>query len=216
MTSYSRPNKEALTRAIDIFREQMRPFLTRCLSRLHAESMSEAITRMLDDQQAREFERNLKRVGDVESAIDVSIFPRLVSYYWKDVFSTEFDGDKTTIERNLKGIRKARNLTSHPPFGRDLDGVKTREHLRQIAAVLRCSGAKEGTKAVEVILTELELADCTLEDRAQRDESHQSLPDEDKNRVNWLTGAAIGVTALVAIAGTVIAFIELDSTDPDE
>ena len=216
MTSYSRPNKEALTRAIDIFREQMRPFLTRCLRRLHAESLSEAITKALDDQQAREFERNLKRVGDLESAIDVSIFPRLVSYYWKDVFSSEFDGDKAAIERNLNGITKARNLTSHPPIGRDLDGGKTRKHLRQIAAVLRCLGAKEGTKAVEAFLAELEPAERTLENRAQRDDSHQSLPNEEKNRLNWLTGAAIGVTALVAIAGTVIAFIELDSTDPDE
>ena len=81
MASINRPNKEALTKAIDIFREHMRPFITRCLRRLRAESVSEAVAKTLDDQQVREFRRSLKRAGDLESAIDVNIFPRLVSHY---------------------------------------------------------------------------------------------------------------------------------------
>ena len=71
-------------------------------------------------------------------------------------------------------------------------------------------------KAVEAILAELERADRTLEEPEQQHESRQGQPDEEENKMHWLTGAAIGVTALIAIAGTVIAFIELDSTDPDE
>ncbi len=212
----NRPNKEALTKAIDIFREHMRPFLTRCLQRLPAESTSEAITKTMDDQQAREFERNLERVGDLESAIDVGIFPRLVSHYWKEVFSTEFDGDRSTIVRSLNRIKNARNLTSHPPFGRDLDEGKTREHLRHIVAVFYSLGAMDVMKAVEAIFAELEPADSTLEEPAQRHESQQSQPDAEDKKLNWLTGAAIGVTALVAIASSVIAFIELESTDHDD
>ena len=216
MTIVDWPNKEALTKAIDIFREQMRPFLTRCLRRLPDKPASEAIIEALDDQQAREFERNLKNVGDLESAIDVSIFPRLVYAYWHVVFAAEFDGNRSTIVKNLNRIKKARNLISHPPFGRDLDGGKTREHLRQIKSVLRSSGAKEGMTAVEDILAELESAGQTLEETAQRQKSQQGQPDAEEKSMSWLTGAAIGVTALVAIAGSVIAFIELDRTNFDE
>ena len=216
MAIVERPNKEALTKAIDIYREHMRPFVTRCLRRLSDKPASEAIMEALDDHQSREFERNLKKVGDLESAIDVGIFPRLVHKYWQEVFSTEFDGDRSTIVKNLNRIKQARNLTSHPPFGRDLDGGKTREHLCQIKSILRSSGAKEGVIADEAVFAELEPASRTLVETAQRHGSRQSQADAEEKSMSWLTGAAIGVTALVAIASSVIAFIELDRTEFDE
>lgn len=71
-------------------------------------------------------------------------------------------------------------------------------------------------KAVEAILAELEPVDHAPEEPEQQHESQRVQPNEEEGRMRWLTGAAIGVTAVVAIAGTVIAFIELDSIDPDE
>ncbi len=75
MAAIDRPYKEALTNAIDIYREEMRAFLTRCLRRIPEQSVSEAIRQVLNDQQLNDFDRSLQKKGDLESAIDVSHFP---------------------------------------------------------------------------------------------------------------------------------------------
>ena len=215
MAAIDRPYKEALTNAIDIYREEMRAFLTRCLRRIPEQSVSEAIRQVLNDQQINDFDRSLQKKGDLESAIDVGHFPRLVQNFWSEVFSTEFREDKRTIVKQLRMIKKARDQVSHPPYGRDLAGERTREHLRRIARVLGSIRAGQAQKAVASILVNLDRAGAESRESAQRRTKQQAQAGSAKARMNWITGAAVGATALFAIAGSAIAFLELGKSTTD-
>ena len=154
MVAISRPNRDALIKAIDIFRDVMRPFLIRSLERAHGLSVEEAIRQSLpNEQQALDFKRNLQQNGDLASAIDVNQFPRLVEQHWRDVFSSRFKGDQTIVGK-LWFIKGARNQVSHPPT-RDLGATYTEECLSHIAYVLGKANSQEGQEAVEGIRTVL-------------------------------------------------------------
>ena len=154
MVPINRPNRDALVKAIDIYRDEMRPFLIRSLSRAPGPNVEEAIRKSLQfEQQIFEFDRNLQQGGDITSAIDVNHFPRLVEHHWRDVFSARFSGDKTVVRR-LWFIKEVRNEVSHPP-ARDLDGNSTEECLSHIAYMLGKVNSPEGKKSVERIISAL-------------------------------------------------------------
>ncbi len=154
MVAINRPNRDALTKAIDIFRDVMRPFLIRSLRREHGPNVEEAIRQSLQyEQQIIDFERNLQQGGDLASAVDVNHFPRLVEHHWRDVFSAPFSGDQTIV-RKLWVIKGARNEVSHPPT-RDLDANYTEDCLSHIAYVLGKVNSLEGKRTVEGIRSAL-------------------------------------------------------------
>ena len=83
MTTINRPNKDALGRAIDIFRDAMRPFLVHCLRSVPGATLEETVTRSLPPSQANQFVHTLRNAGnDVQAAIDIAYFPHLVSKNW--------------------------------------------------------------------------------------------------------------------------------------
>ena len=154
MVAISRPNRDALGKAIDIFRDEMRPFFIRSLSRTPALNVEDAIRQSLQfEHQTINFNRNLEQSGDLESAIDVNQFPRLVENHWRDVFSSRFNGDQTIVGK-LRIIREARNEVSHPST-RDLDSKYTQKCLSHIAYVLRKANSPEGKQSVERIKSAL-------------------------------------------------------------
>ena len=154
MIAISRPNRDALVKAIDIYRDEMRPILIRSLSQAPGLNVEEAIRKSLQfEQQIIEFDRNLQQGGDIASAIDVNHFPRLVEHHWRDVFSARFSGDKTVV-RKLWFIKEVRNEVSHPP-ARDLDANSTQKCLSHIAYVLRKANSPEGKQSVERIKSAL-------------------------------------------------------------
>ena len=108
-----RPNKKALSEAVDIFRDAMRPFLVRGLKRVPRSNLEATVRRSLSPRQVDEFDRNLGRHRDLESAIDVNYFPKLVQKNWRDSFSFEFQGENF-IQNELWMICEARNAVSHP------------------------------------------------------------------------------------------------------
>ena len=113
MTAPARPNKDALSAAIDIYRDAMRPFMLRCLRRVSGATVEVAIKRSLQPRQADEFEKRFRESNDLASSLDVNYFPLLVQRNWRDVFSTEFRDDRT-IQNKLWLINEARNETAHP------------------------------------------------------------------------------------------------------
>ena len=154
MVAISRPNRDALVRAIDIYRDEMRPILIRSLSRAPGLNVEEAIRQSLQvEQQKIDFNRNLQQGRDIPSAIDVNHFPPIVQHHWRDVFSSRFNGDHTIVGK-LRIIREARNQVSHPPT-RDLDANYTEECLSHIAYVLGRVNSREGKKSVERIKSAL-------------------------------------------------------------
>lgn len=155
MNTINRPNRDALQKALDIYRDTMRPFLVRCLRQVRGTNVQEVISRSLGNRRADEFERVLTRsAGNVESAIDINDFPTLVSRNWyRETFETKLNGDKT-FQNQLWLITDARNHTVHTGT-QDLEDDYTRTHLFLIADVLEKIGASDGKQVVQSIRDEL-------------------------------------------------------------
>ena len=75
MTTTSRPNRDALSKAIDIYRDAMRPFILRSLRRIPGVTVEAAIRQSLPDRQAENFRMAFGSGDDLESALDVNLFP---------------------------------------------------------------------------------------------------------------------------------------------
>lgn len=155
MNTINRPNRDALQKVLDIYRDAMRPFLVRCLRQVKGSNVEEVISRSLGNRRADEFARALARSsGSVESAIDINDFPTLVSKNWRhETFETRLKGDKT-FQNQLWLITDARNQAAHPGT-QDLDDDYTRTHLFLIANVLEKIGASDGNQVVQSIRNEL-------------------------------------------------------------
>ena len=149
MTTINRPNKDALGRGIDIFRDAMRPFLVRCLRSIPGARVEEAIGRSLPPSQANQFVQSLiESKNDVEAAIDIAYFPHLVSKNW-DAFRHRFNNDRT-VGNELWLIVSARNQVAHPGQ-EDLDVDYALTHLFHIAEVLRRINSPDQKREVEAI-----------------------------------------------------------------
>ena len=155
MNTINRPNRDALQKVLDIYRDAMRPFLVRCLRQVKGSNVEEVISRSLGNRRADEFARALAQSsGSVESAIDINDFPTLVSKNWRhETFETRLKGDKT-FQNQLWLITDARNQAAHPGT-QDLDDDYTRTHLFLIANVLEKIGASDGNQVVQSIRNEL-------------------------------------------------------------
>lgn len=145
----SKPNKKVLSEAIDIYRDAMRPFIIRNLKQVPGGTLEETIKRSLHGRQKDEFCRNLERHQDVESAIDVGLFPFLLKRNWEGAFAFSFQGDKI-IESELWMIREARNAVSHPPAD-DIEADFTGVNLYLIVKVLgRINAAKQQNAVIGI------------------------------------------------------------------
>ncbi len=143
-----RPNRDALSNALDIYRDAMRPFIVRCLKRVQGMRVEDAISESLYEKREL-FLQNLDRSGNVEDAIDINDFPNLVIRKWQPVFSQVFKGDKT-VGNLLWVIVDVRNEVAHP--GRqDLDADYVQARLYDIADLLGRINAPEAKRAVEDI-----------------------------------------------------------------
>ena len=81
MTKY--PNREALRKAHDIYRDAMRSFIVRCLRRIRGESVEDLIRDSLPYEEAEQFKEDLQeRNGNIEAAIDINHFPHIIRKYW--------------------------------------------------------------------------------------------------------------------------------------
>ena len=113
MTTIARPNKEALIRVIDIYRDAMRPFLIHHLRQVPGRRVEEAIKQALRDNQVNQFDQNIRTGRSVDESIDINDFPELVRTHWRDVFSSRFPGDRV-IQNRLYEIKTIRDEASHP------------------------------------------------------------------------------------------------------
>lgn len=151
MNTTERPKRDALNKALDIYRDAMRPFLVRSLKRVQGKRLEEAVYDSLPSRQADEFDERLATSGaDVEALIDIGHFPYLVSRNWKrEVFGPQFTSDMTVQDR-LRLIGMARNHAAHPNRD-DLEAEYTRTSLFHIAEVLGKIGCPDEKQAVEEI-----------------------------------------------------------------
>ncbi len=148
MTTTSRPNRDALQSALDVFRDAMRPFIVRCLRRAPGRNVEQAIEHALKDRQRQQFRDNL-RARDVVDAIDVGHFPDLIGRWWREVFDREFDGDRT-VQNALWQIAKIRNEVAHPS-ATDVDAEYARSRLYDVADLLGRINRPDEKRAVRNI-----------------------------------------------------------------
>ena len=149
MQTTNRPNRDALMRAIDIYRDAMRPFVVRQLRRVPGESVEELIERGLGNRQVEEFNRRLTENGDIESAIDLNYFPKVIRDNWRGAFAQYFNGD-LTVQSTLWLIKTARDQIAHPGT-QDIEAEYTRVHLYHIADLLGRINTPNEKQAVEEI-----------------------------------------------------------------
>lgn len=154
MLAKSRPNRAALSAALDIYRDAMRPFIVRCLRHVPGEQVEDLIVDALGDRQANDFLQNLHNNGGIEAAIDINYFPNLIGRNWRsETFSAQFNNDKSVLNQ-LWLITDARNKAAHPGT-EDIDAEYVRTHLFLIGDVLERINAPEEKKAVEDLRAEL-------------------------------------------------------------
>ncbi len=162
MVTTNRPNRDALSDAIDIYRDSMRRFILHRLRRVPGANVETAVSAALGDRRADEVKQKLRQGGGIEDVIDVNDFPHLVQRHWRDVFSEAFDDDRT-IQSELWLISRARNQVSHPG-AQDLEAEYTGVHLYHIANVLGSINAQDQKKGVEDIRAQLTASDSFQDD----------------------------------------------------
>ena len=148
-----RPNRKALTSALDIYRDAMRPFIVRHLRRVRGSTVEECVQIALQDYRYNQMMEQIDEGRTVEEAIDINDFPKLVSHFWREVFRNAFKTDSET--RNaLYTIAEARNKVSHPNR-QDIELEYAVDRLNDIKLVLKDINEPEQSRAVEGIRSAL-------------------------------------------------------------
>ena len=178
MQTTNRPNRDALMRAIDIYRDAMRPFIVRQLRRVQGATVEELIERGLGGRQTDEFYRRLAENSDIESAIDLNYFPRVVRDNWRGAFAQHFNDDPS-VQNMLWLIKTARDQIAHPGT-QDIEAEYTRVHLYHVADLLGRINAPDEKQAVEEIRDNLFASAESGEqtDSMRLDEGSQTLSTE--------------------------------------
>lgn len=155
MNVIERPNRDTLNKALDIYRDAMRPFIVRSLKKVRGKTLEDAIADSLPIKKANEFQSFLQtNGGSIEAALDIGDFPSLISRNWKqEVLGPQFTNDMTSQDK-LRIIAQARNYAAHPGT-EDLDMEYTRVRLSLIAEVLEKINAPEEKIAVENLRDQL-------------------------------------------------------------
>ena len=148
-----RPNRRALGNALDIYRDAMRPFIIRHLTRIPGGKTEEHIKVVLRDHRYNQFQQDIGEGRSVEEAIDISDFYELVKAYWQEAFRDAFQqGSKPWA--TLHEIVKARNEVAHPR-GQDLALECAAECLSNIAKVLAAINEPEKGREVQEIRSKI-------------------------------------------------------------
>ena len=155
MTIVSRPNKDSLIKAIDIYTDAMRPFIVRNLKTVRGARVDDLVERSLRDDQVRHFRQAMrKNQNNVEASIDFAYFPRIVMQYWLEVFALQFDHNLSA--RNVMWqIKDARDAAAHPPSTSDMDYDLVNARLYDISDMLGRIRNQDAKSAVERIKEQL-------------------------------------------------------------
>lgn len=154
MTKY--PNREALRKAHDIYRDAMRPFIIRCLRKVRGDRVENLIRDSLSYEEGERFEENLQKHNEsIEATIDINHFPHIIGKYWhrNRAFSQQFDSN-SKVQYKTGTIADGRNLWAHPGV-EDLDSDRTQADLTYVAEVLGEIKNQDAKQAVETIRDQL-------------------------------------------------------------
>ena len=149
MTASVYPNKTALSSALDIYLDAMRPFVVRCMQRIPGKRAADAIAETLNDRRRDEFHRSVRGGESVPGSIEFGDFPHLVNRRWRETFAGEFNNDHTVLNQ-LWVAAEARNRASHRGEG-DIEAEYVRTRLYDVAEMLDRIKAPEAAAQVRSI-----------------------------------------------------------------
>ncbi len=141
MTKY--PNREALRKAHDIYRDAMRDFVVRRLKMVQGTTPEEIITDVL----------NFDQIDDLKASIDINHFPPIIRNHicWVNTFSQLFGSQGAMDIRGITSvINDGRKFWAHPG-AEDVDSESVRTHLSLVADVLGAINKPDEKDAVESI-----------------------------------------------------------------
>ena len=137
MTTIDRPNRELLDKALLIFRDAMRPFVTTALEKVPNIRVEDAVCEALPFRAEWRVERirnALARGEYLIDQIDTSDFPVLIGKYWNIAFKHRFTN--RDVQAHCQLIHNVRNQVAHVGHS-DIGTEATRVTLFHIAEVLR-------------------------------------------------------------------------------
>ena len=148
-TPISRPCKDALTRATDIYRDAMRSFIVRQLRRVRGKRAESLIAESLNDNSRSNFWQRIRTGESVEGAIDFNDMPHIIRRNWRVAFDRAFIYDSAALNL-MYVIVDARNRTAHPSTG-DLPREYAESRLTDIAELLGRINEPDNKRRVESI-----------------------------------------------------------------
>ena len=154
MVAIERPNREALSKVMDGYRDAMRRFIVWRLKRVRGVKVEDAIRSCLYDTQSNRFDENLRAGRSVEDSIDIGEFPQIVGSFWRDAFQGAFNPD-SDVRDALRRIAEARNRVAHPE-SQDIEVEYAVDHMKEIVGVLMEINESEQSEAIENILEDIE------------------------------------------------------------
>ena len=154
-----RPNKNAVTAAVDEYRDAMRAFVIRQLKQVKGRSVPEHISESLFPRRVPKFEESLQKGHTVEDFIDTTDFPEIIKRKFEPAFSRFFDGDRTIQDLGYLIHNIARNEEAHPK-STDIDDTEALTALLNIEKALKLIKAPKAFERVEAIRTNLFSSDA--------------------------------------------------------
>ncbi len=162
-----RPNRDALDKALDIYRDAMRPFIAQTLDRVPGRQAEDLIAKALDDDQANGFRQTLReRKGNLRASINAGDFPQIIGYNWHGVFSQELPAN-LDVQSKTGIIKEAYEKVRHAD-PQDLETERTCVYLFHIAEVLDLIGRSEEKREVESVKDQVLAASASREGTGER------------------------------------------------
>lgn len=156
-TTVDRPNRDALQRGIDVYRDAVRDFIIRNLKRVKGTNVNQLLLDAAgrNPQVYNSRKERLDKGDDPRSVIDVADFPHIVTHHWHGVFqrASESSGG---VRNRMYLIAEGRNFVAHPDAD-DIGVGYAIGRLDDIAFVMRQINANDGIRRVEAISLTLQV-----------------------------------------------------------
>ena len=144
-----RPLKQALTEALDIFRDAMRPFVVRNLKRVQGAKVEELISQAVSPDRKDRLLSEISSGRSSEQILDIADFYSIVRRYWSQAFRSLFPA-RSSPQATLSAIVEARNRVSHPS-SEDIELSFALESMQNISYMLSLMNAPEESNVVNEI-----------------------------------------------------------------